>query len=191
MSSTLTTPDILSTKVQHTHSHTQILKQGLPPVAAVASLSTLSLVPMLGFLTVPALFLSLPILVFGHAIMLRTHLVEPSLKHCDGSRRFVTRWSLRLLYWIAAIWGYVLSAFTPFWSILIVPAVFAGLTFVSYKYTHWQLEQSAKKAPIHILEQFFLAMMVLGFIGSIGLAVFLVAIFGGMAAVIAALSGAV
>ena len=188
MSSILTSTDTLSIKVQHTHSHGQILKKGLPPTIAVASLSTLSLVPMLGFITFPALLLSLPVLVFGHAILLRAHLVDPVLERCSGGRRFATRWSLRLLYWIAAIWGYILSAFTPFWSILIVPLVFTGLTFVSFKYTQWQLERVAKKAPIHVLEQLFLALMVLGLVGSVALAFFLVALFGGMAAVIAFIS---
>ncbi|MEC8379015.1 MAG: hypothetical protein VXZ96_01760 [Myxococcota bacterium] len=184
MSSLMTATDLLSTKVQHTHSHHQILKRGLPPVLAVATLSTLSLVPFLGIVTVPALMIALPLMVFGHAILLRAHLIDPALEYCDGSRYFVTRWSLRLLYWTTAIWGYVLSALTPFWSIVIVPTVFSGLTFISYKYTHWQLERASIKAPIHMVEQFLLALLVLGFMGSIGLSVFLLTIFGGMTALI-------
>ena len=188
MSSSLIATDLLSTTVQHRHSHDQIIKRGLPPVLAVASLSTLSLVPFVGIVMIPALYTSLPLLVLGHAILLRAHLIDPALEHCDGSRRFVTRWSLRLAYWGTALWGYVLSAFVPFWSILILPAVFYGLTTVSFKYTHWQLRRAAVNAPIHPVEQYVLALLVLGLMGSIGIGAFLLAAFGGISAMITAIT---
>ena len=153
MTSTLPVTDIRSTQVQHTHSHSVILQKGVPVAAGVGSLSTFSaLLPILTPITLPVLLLSLPVLIFGHAIFLRAHLVDPVLEHCDRSRRFATRWSLRLLYWIAAIWGYLISSFAPGWGLVVVPAVFASVTVVSYKYTHWQLQQARQKKTIHFFQ---------------------------------------
>jgi uncharacterized membrane protein len=74
---------------------------------------------------------------------------------------------------------------------VVVPAVFASVTVVSYKYTHWQLQQARQKKPIHFFEQAFLAMMILGVLGSVLIGFGLMVLFGGFLAFVAAVVGSI
>lgn len=191
--SLLSTPtkstDIFSTQVQVSHGQQQILRNGLPFVVGIGSLSTVSaVVPILMPITMPALLITLPALVIGHAILLRSAIIDPALAHCDTSRRIVTRWSLRLLYWMAALWGYVISSFAPVWGVIIVPTVFAGLTWCVHIYTKWQLDRAKQSLSIHLVEQVFLVLMGLCVVGSVAFAGFMAVSFGLFAALIAAIA---
>jgi hypothetical protein len=86
------------------------------------------------------------------------------------------------------LWGYVISSFAPFWGVIILPTVFAGLTWCVHIYTKWQLDRAKQGVSIHLVEQVFLVLMGLGVVGSVAFAGFMAVSFGLFAALIAAIA---
>ncbi len=144
--------------------------KGVPAVAILSSMGTLSLLGPVGLITGPIAAMAPIVLFFGHMLALRWTLVGPAFQTMTTGRRFFARSVCKLGYVSGALWAYGFAS-APVVGLLAGPGSYVVLTWGHHRYLDWQLDREQRELPVHLLEK--VVMFVLATVAIVTLSVIL------------------
>ncbi|MCD4750517.1 MAG: hypothetical protein K8R59_14195 [Thermoanaerobaculales bacterium] len=112
----------------------------------------------------------IPLMVVAHLIAVRFILIRDARRYLRPSRRFFSRWMVRLAFLWAGGIGYG-AAVVPIVGALSAGLTFAALTWSAHNYVLWSLWREKAKIPLALWERVVLSVL---FLLTLGVIVFLV-----------------